>query len=177
MPRWDIHIACGISVSFLYLVSASLPLIGNGDAILSATRSLALPLLIGTMALLLGSILPDIDGRGRVRWIIGPIIGAFVLALTTIRAFLMDGMGGAISYLIDDGALLFLIATAAGYASLLVPLSHRGVMHKAPAALSFALAVAISFMMAIESDLQSVALVGSMAFSGYGWHLAMDGSA
>jgi membrane-bound metal-dependent hydrolase YbcI (DUF457 family) len=138
--------------------------------------TVSLPLFIGALSLLLGSLLPDIDGKGRVRWIIGPVIGAFALTFMALRAYLAGGIEGSLSYLADDGALLFLAGTAMGYASLLLPMRHRGIMHRAPAAMVFSLICSASFLAILDPELESGAMVGAMAFSGYGWHLALDGS-
>lgn len=178
MPRWDLHIACGISVTVLYVLCASFPFLGSHPgSLMDGFNVLALPLSIGAFSLLVGSILPDIDGRGRIRWVIGPVIGALALTMTTADSYLDDGITGALSHLGDDGALLFLAGTAIGYGSLLVPMRHRGAMHGIPAAAVFSIACAAAFLLIIGPIYPQGALVGAMAFSGYGWHLALDGSA
>jgi membrane-bound metal-dependent hydrolase YbcI (DUF457 family) len=136
-----------------------------------------LPLFIGAFSLLVGSILPDIDGKGRIRWIIGPVIGAFALTMMTLKTYVMGGFDGAFSYLADDGALLFLAGTVLGYCSLLLPMRHRGIMHRIPAAMVFSILCAGAFFLALDPDPERMAMVAAMAFSGYGWHLALDGSA
>lgn len=177
MPRWDLHLACGISVTILYVFCAIFPLLGTAPwPVDQAIRTVSLPLFIGAFSLLLGSVLPDIDGKGRVRWIIGPIIGAFALTMMALRAYLTGGVEGSLSYLAEDGALLFLAGTVIGYGSLLLPMRHRGIMHSATTAVVFSLICAAVFLATIDLDLEHGALVGAMAFSGYGWHLALDGS-
>jgi len=177
LPRWDLHLACGISVSALCLFSASLPFIGSGTGpIMSYVRVVALPISIGTFSLLIGSILPDIDGKGRIRWVIGPVIGAFALIMMAIRSYMLGGPEHALAYIADDGALLFLLTTVLGYGILIIPMKHRGAMHRMTSALAFSLVCMVFFMLALSRDGEAVALVGAMAFSGYGWHLALDGS-
>ncbi len=177
MPRWDLHLACGISVAILYGFCATFPLLGTGSwPVPKHMAAVSLPLFIGAFSLLLGSLLPDIDGKGRVRWIIGPVIGTFALTLMALRAYLTGGIGGTLSYLSDDGALLFLAGTALGYGLLLLPMRHRGIMHGAPAAIAFSLICSAAFIAILDPDPERGAMVGAMAFSGYGWHLALDGS-
>jgi hypothetical protein len=132
-----------------------------------------LPLLFGTVLMILGSVLPDVDGKGRIRWIMGPVSGAFF-----IMPFLADmAQGGRITECLDfltgKGSVLFLTGTLAGYLILLFPFKHRGFMHSFRAAFAFGIIAGIYW--GGFTDLWQSILIGSMGTTGYMWHLALDG--
>ena len=157
-------------------MSASLPWIGGDRSGALIPPSILLAISIGAFALAFGSLLPDLDGRGRIRWIIGPMLGAMAL-VPPLSALLVRGdLAGTLLYLGGEGAVIFLSMSVLGYVAILVPLKHRGIMHRGSTSLVFAMAVGAYSLFSAGLDMPQFAVVCLMAFTGYAWHLALDGS-
>lgn len=176
MPRWDVHISFGL-MAFIVLFTA----------LMMGTRSTSFGEYIGTLnifwsllllgggAMILGSVLPDIDGKGKVKWIIGPVLGAMISVPPMIGSFGSAGPSGILEYIAGTGSLLFLAGTAAGYMLLLLPKRHRGHWHSNWTGMLYGgMWGAYVFNTAALAIDQSM-VVGCMGALGYGWHLALDG--
>lgn len=134
-----------------------------------------LPLLIGSLISIFGSVLPDIDGKGNIRWIIGPVVGSFAFFPPFLTELKNGGLWGGIRFVGEGGSALFLVSTLFGYLFLLIPMKHRGMMHDPRMAGMFG-AVVFTYLSVMSplTILQSL-LVGILALMGYLWHLALDG--
>jgi len=177
MPRWDVHLSFGV-MAFITILSALLLGSSPESSLVDYIRTAAffgIVLLLGGGALVFGSILPDIDGRGKVRWMIGPSVGALLFLPPLIGTFRVGGPSEAMGFIAGTGSLLFLLGTAAGYLLLLVPMRHRGILHsKWTGAIYGGLWGGYVFYTASIAFDQSM-IIGSMGAVGYGWHLALDG--
>lgn len=122
-----------------------------------------------------GSLLPDLDGRGIVRWFVGPLAGAMVLVPPLADTTLDGSFQGGIRFLGGEGARLFLLSCALGYMLLLVPFRHRGFLHTHRAGLLFGTAWGAYLLSLPIFDPASSLLAGAMGYLGYCWHLALDG--
>lgn len=178
MPRCDVHLAFGV-MAFVVILSALL--LGSGSEggtvqdHLGALATFGVLLILGGGSLILGSILPDIDGNGRVRWIIGPAVGALLFVPPLIGSFGSGGAVGMMSFVKGTGALTFLFGTAAGYLLLAIPKRHRGLWHSSRMGLLFGAAWCAYVFYTASVALDQSLVIGSMGAVGYGWHLALDG--
>ncbi|MGA1819627.1 MAG: hypothetical protein ACMUHU_01315 [Thermoplasmatota archaeon] len=177
MPRWDVHLSFGV-MAFIVIFSALLMGSSSGNSLEGYLRTAAFFGIVGLLgggALVFGSVLPDIDGKGRVRWIVGPVAGAMLFIPPLIGSFRSGGPLGAMEFIEGAGSLLFLLGTAAGYLLLVVPTKHRGILHsKLPGAVYGGIWGAYVFYTASMALDQSM-MIGTMGALGYGWHLALDG--
>ena len=131
--------------------------------------------LFGGTALLVGSVLPDVDGRGRIRWIIGPITGCMLFMPALYGSLSSGGYSSALDYVQGRGSLIFLMGTGVSYSSLLVPKKHRGIFHTKRAALLFGALWGAFVMFTAGTPLAGTITIGLMASLGYLWHLSLDG--
>lgn len=176
MPRWEVHLSFGALTTVTLSIASILgsldgPLLGP----IMERTTLFTTLFLGNAALIVGSVLPDIDGRGRIRWVIGPVMGAMLLAPFIIEWTREGGISDLLGHLWNEGSVLFLAGTLLGYLLLLLPLKHRGMMHLTRTGLLLgALWGAYIFLIASPPVLETV-LIASMGTVGYCWHLALDG--
>jgi len=176
MPRWEFHLTCGL---FAAVLLGGVAIAGIADpsmevSILRAKQVLPASI-VGSLSLILGSVLPDVDGRGKIRWAIGPVVGALVIAPFSMASFLIDGLSGLYDYLTTEGAMTFTALTIGGYMALLVPMRHRGRLHDISSALAFGIVMSLLCIIAPGWGFQQSLAVGCFAFTGYAWHLALDG--
>ena len=177
MPRLDVHLCFGVLAALLIdssLVFATLES-GSPDSIPEILHGIFMPLIFVSLFLLAGSVLPDIDGRGKIRWIIGPMAGSFAFFPPFLARISGDGFEGGVSFFTGDGSALFLIFTILGYLFLLAPMKHRGLMHDWRGAGIFGSVVFVYVLTTSPFGLDQSLLVGAMALIGYLWHLALDG--
>jgi hypothetical protein len=177
MPRWDVHISFGL-MAFIIVISA-LFFGARGDEGINEM----LPILyffssiiaLGGGALIIGSVLPDIDGKGKIKWIIGPVVGGMLLIPPLIGAFRAGGPIEAMDLITGYGAVLFLSGTIGGYLFLLVPKKHRGIWHSNRTGFAYGLVWGFYVFYTSTLAMDQSIMIGSMGAVGYGWHLALDG--
>ena len=177
MPRWDVHISFGL-MAFIVLISALLLGARSSSSIAEYIGTVYLfwsLLLLGGGALVLGSVLPDIDGKGKVKWIIGPVIGAMLFIPPLIGSCSSAGTVGALKFLTGPGSFLFLAGTVGGYLFLLVPKRHRGYWHSNWTGMFYGSIWGIYVFSTASLAMDQSLVIGSMGALGYGWHLALDG--
>ncbi|TFG08042.1 hypothetical protein EU522_00190 [Candidatus Thorarchaeota archaeon] len=177
MPRWEIHLSFGL-MAFVVLLSALFLGLREGLE-LHMLSDLALPLtsflLFGGGALLVGSVLPDMDGKGRIRWVIGPVIGAMLLAPVLFGRIASSGAVSGMELLMGRGSLIFLGGTVLAYSSLALPLRHRGILHSPKVGIIFGALWGAFVWYFSGTDPLTSAIIGSAACLGYLWHVALDG--
>ncbi|MFO8050985.1 MAG: hypothetical protein R6V01_04725 [Thermoplasmatota archaeon] len=177
MPRWDVHISFGLMAFVTVLSGMVLGAEGNISPAKVPEVLLAFGpvLLLGGGALLLGSVFPDLDGRGNIRWAIGPAVGS-MLILPSLHGYLSTwSIREGIGYLRAEGSLIFLLGTAVSYSSLIVPKRHRGALHTMRAGILFGILWGAYVLIFSVLSLESCFLIGAMGSLGYLWHLALDG--
>jgi len=177
LARWDVHLSFGL-LALVVIVSALVFSILNSPALSGIFNTLGYfyqPMLIGGAALIVGSVLPDIDGNGKIRWIAGPVAGVLAVLPPFLGCMSSLGLMEALEFLLHGGAVIFLIFTITGYLFLLIPLKHRGIMHRSGSALVFGALIGIYSSMSALVTIPQAALVFSMGTVGYWWHLALDG--
>ncbi|MBN1390602.1 MAG: hypothetical protein JXA22_08175 [Candidatus Thermoplasmatota archaeon] len=177
MPRWEVHLSFGL-MAFVIILSAQMLGSGQGGSLNDLLGTMAffgIMLLLGGGSLLLGSVLPDIDGRGRVRWMIGPAVGALLFLPPLIGSFGSGGAPEAMAFIRGAGSFIFLSGTALGYLLLAVPKKHRGIWHSNRTGLIFGAAWGAYVFYTASVALDQSLMIGSMGAVGYGWHLALDG--
>ncbi len=177
MPRWEVHLTAGLGASVLISFGLFMGAYDRGGLthIISTAGRYLLPLSMGTLALLAGSVLPDLDGRGRVRWFVGPLAGLMALVPPLAGRTFGGNVSGGLDFLSGPGARLFLFSCAAGYMLLLVPFKHRGFLHTHRAALIFGTVWGSYLLFLSLSDPVGPFFAGAMGYLGYSWHLALDG--
>ncbi|MCU0799420.1 MAG: metal-dependent hydrolase [Candidatus Thermoplasmatota archaeon] len=177
MPRWEVHLTTGLGASILISFGLLMGVYDRGGMtnVLSAAGRYLLPLSLGTLALLAGSVLPDLDGRGMVRWFVGPLAGAMALVPPLAGRMFSGNVSGGLDFLYGPGARLFLFSCAVGYMMLLVPFEHRGFLHSHRAALIFGTVWGGYLLFHPFFDPVGPFLAGAMGYLGYSWHLALDG--
>ncbi|MFW3145931.1 MAG: hypothetical protein ACMUIE_03880 [Thermoplasmatota archaeon] len=177
MPRWELHLSFGL-MAFVVLLSA-LFLGLKGSLGIDMLPGLALPLasflLFGGGALLVGSVLPDLDGKGRIRWVIGPIVGFMLLAPILFGRIVAAGPLSGVDLLMGKGSLIFLGGTVIAYSSLALPLRHRGLLHSPKMGILFGILWGAFVWYFAGTDPATSLLIGSAACLGYLWHVALDG--
>ncbi len=178
LSRWDVHVSAGLFAVIILFLPFIFVIISNpAPETFYGIASFFLPaLILGSLALMVGSVLPDIDGKGNIRWIIGPVLGGMALFPPLLSIVLSKGVASGLSFLISDGALLFLIMTAVGYSLLLLPLKHRGFFHRPIVGITFGLIWCIYLLTCASLTSGLSVLGGAMGSVGYLWHLALDGS-
>ena len=177
MPRWEVHLSIGM-MAFLIILSSILLGSGEESEITDHLRRvplLGVVILLGGGSLVLGSVLPDIDGRGKLRWIMGPMFGAFLFVPPLIGTFRAGGPIETMEFVGGIGSLLFLGGTLAGYLVLLVPSKHRGILHSHWTGVMYGSAWGIYVFYTASLAIEQSLMIGSMGAVGYGWHLALDG--
>ncbi len=177
MPRWDVHISFGL-MAFIVVLSALVLGARGGETIddlLSSVYLFSSILVLGGGALVIGSVLPDIDGKGNIKWIIGPVFGGMLLLPLLIGTLRTTGPEAAKELIVGVGSLLFLAGTIGGYLFLLVPKKHRGIWHSNRSGLVFGIAWGIYVFYTSSLAMDQSIVIGSMGSLGYGWHLALDG--
>ena len=177
ISRWDVHISFGALVAVIMVMPAFLaswtgwPHLFNT----SVLGTLWPALLLGASALVVGSVLPDVDGKGKIRWVSGPLLGSMVL-LIFLTSYVRSGDLLSIpGFLLGEGALYFTLFTAAGYLLLLLPLKHRGVMHSPRAGIAYGVLFGAFTGIISGLPLALMFISGLFASLGYLWHLALDG--
>jgi hypothetical protein len=177
MPRWEVHLTVASMVVLVIATGSALGLYqaGLSTGLLIEASSMFHSLLLGSFALLLGSVLPDLDGKGKIRWTIGPVMGAFALAPPFLGRFSLNGPEDALDFIWNEGSRLFLLLTGLGYLLILVPMKHRGWMHSNTPGLIFGTASASYVLACTSFGIHEAILVGVLGSLGYFWHLALDG--
>jgi len=177
MPRWDVHISFGL-MALIVIVSALVLGVG-GDVDISQIFDriylFSSILLLGGGALIIGSILPDIDGKGKIRPLIGPIVGSMLLIPLVIGALRAGGPQSVIDLIFGYGSVVFMVGTVAGYLFLLIPKKHRGLWHSNKAGLFYGSIWGSYVFFASSLAMDQSVMIGTMGSLGYGWHLALDG--
>ncbi len=177
MPRWEIHLSVASMAVLVISTGYALGTYQSGLSILDIDKGihLILGLGLGCAALFLGSVLPDIDGRGRIRWTIGPIFGAFGIIPPFIGKVSAQGISEAFNFIWNEGSSLFLILTVIGYFLIILPLKHRGWMHSVTPGLIYGSAFGSYVFLSTSLGLEVAFLVGTLSILGYLWHLSLDG--
>jgi len=177
MPRWEVHISFGLMAFIVLLAGILLGIWVPGERIppLDVLTLLILVLLLGGGAMLAGSVLPDIDGKGRIRLMIGPVAGAMALVPPLIGVIRIGGAVAGLDFIMGPGSMLFLGATAAAYLVLLLPKRHRGAWHRTRTAMAFGMIWGSYVWATAAMTIDQSMLIGAMGTLGYGWHLALDG--
>ena len=127
MPRWEVHLSAASMALVVVLTGAVLGFYQSGIYPWNSPSLIPFvtALIFGSMAFLLGSVLPDIDGRGRIKWTIGPILGSFVMLPPVVGRTLSGNIISGLEHLWTEGARLFLIFTLIGFLLALLPMKHR----------------------------------------------------
>lgn len=177
MPRWEVHLSVSLTAVLSIATGFSLGIYQQGITISEIERTFPLIqiLCLGFAALIVGSVLPDMDGKGRIRWTMGPVLGAFALLPPFLGNFTDRGPLEAFSFVWDEGARLFLILTAAGYLIILLPMKHRGWMHSITPGAVFGTAFGSYVFLSTSLGLEGAVLIGILGILGYLWHLSLDG--
>ncbi|MGA1792484.1 MAG: hypothetical protein ACMUHM_00880 [Thermoplasmatota archaeon] len=177
MPRWDVHLSFGL-MAFIVIFSALLMGSSDGRSLEGYARAAVLFGIVGLLgggALVFGSVLPDIDGKGKVRWMVGPAVGALLFVPPLIGTFRSGGPSGAMEFIEGTGSLLFLLGTVVGYLLLLVPTRHRGILHSKWTCAAYGSVWGVYVFYTASMAFDQSMMIGSMGALGYGWHLALDG--
>lgn len=125
--------------------------------------------------LLLGCLLPDLDGGGKVSLYLPPFMGAYSLFLLTISNHFWDPAGTQLFQADLTGYLLtFSIFTVISYGFLFLPKRHRGFMHQPMAALLFGVCWSLYHIIFLPFKPAEVFLIFAGSTLGYASHLAMD---
>lgn len=177
MPRWEVHLTTGLGASLLISFGLLMGVYdGSGPSgLLTAAGRFLLPLSLGTLALIVGSVLPDLDGRGLVRWFVGPLTGTMALVPPLAGRTSSGSLSLVLDFISGQGARLFLFSCAAGYMLLLVPFKHRGLLHTHRVGLIYGTVWGCYLFIQSFSDPIGPFLGGAMGYLGYSWHLALDG--
>jgi hypothetical protein len=177
MPKWEVHISFGFMAFIMLLSGMFLGVWSRGGSlpVVDISSVMVLILLLGGGALMAGSVLPDIDGKGRIRWMIGPIAGAMVIIPPIVGELRAGGFQAGLGFITGPGSILFLAATVAAYLILLVPKKHRGAWHRTRTGMVFGLIWGSYVWATAAMPIDQSVLIGSMGTLGYGWHLALDG--
>ncbi|MEA3559219.1 MAG: hypothetical protein U9R75_08210, partial [Candidatus Thermoplasmatota archaeon] len=169
MPRWDVHISFGL-MAFVTLVSGMvLGMKGSFtlDHLFAIFPIIGPVLLFGGSAVIIGSVLPDIDGRGKVRWIIGPVVGSMLFMPALFGTLSSGNLDSGISFIKGEGSLIFLAGTAVSYSSLIVPKKHRGIFHSPKTGVLFGIIWGAYVLYFAHIPMESAVLIGSMGALGY----------
>jgi membrane-bound metal-dependent hydrolase YbcI (DUF457 family) len=131
MPRWEVHISVASMALVVIITGCVLGILGPdlNVKVDSIPLDFMIAMGLGSMGFLLGSVLPDIDGKGKVRWTIGPMIGAFAIIPPVIHHLQVSNLLEAIQYLWDYGTRSFFIFTLVSLVFALFPKKHRGWFH------------------------------------------------
>jgi hypothetical protein len=177
MPRWEVHLSFGIMALIVLLAGLLLGIWTPGMSIpaMDVITILILVLLLGGGAMIAGSVLPDIDGKGRIRWIIGPVAGSMVIAPPLIGMIRAGGVQAGLDFITGPGSLLFLGTTIAAYLLLVAPKKHRGAWHRTRTGMAFGMIWGSYVWATAAMTIDQSVLIGAMGTLGYGWHLALDG--
>ncbi len=177
MPRWEVHLSFGVMAFIVLLAGILLGIWTPGRNIppLDVITLLILVLLLGGGAMIAASVLPDIDGRGRIRWMIGPVAGAMAIVPPIIGVVRVGGARAGLEFIMGPGSLIFLGATIAAYLILLIPKTHRGAWHRTRTAMAFGTLWGLYVWSTAAMTIDQSMLIGAMGTLGYGWHLALDG--
>ncbi len=178
LSRWDVHVSAGLFAVVILILPFIFVILSNPapGTMISITGFFLPTMMLGSLALIVGSVLPDIDGKGNIRWIIGPVLGGMALLPPLLSIALSEGVASCLSFLITDGALLFLLMTIVGYSLLLLPLKHRGFFHRPIVGITFGLIWCVYLLTCTSLASGLSVLGGTMGSVGYLWHLALDGS-
>lgn len=177
MTRWDVHLSFGLLALVLIVSALVFAMIDTStiSGILDGIGFFYIPVIIGGSALIVGSVLPDIDGKGNIRWIAGPVAGFLAILPPFLGCQSSLGIGKALEFMVSEGALIFLVFTVSGYLFLLIPMKHRGIMHSSGTAVVFGAVIGLYTVMSALLTIPQALLVFSMGTVGYWWHLALDG--
>ncbi len=178
MPRWEVHLSFGL-MAFIVILSALLLGLGAPEdplIIIEHFEDYGLLLLLGGAALILGSIIPDIDGRGRIRWMIGPVAGAFLFTPPFIGNLRAGGPNAGMDYIGGTGSLLFFGVTVIAYLLLIFPMKHRGLWHRSGTGVVFGILWGAYIFSSGALGPGECIMIGSMATLGHWWHIALDGN-
>ena len=177
MPRWEVHLSVSLMAVLTIATGFALGLYQGGISIteLEGSISLIQILCLGSAALILGSVLPDIDGKGKIRWTMGPLLGVFGLVPPIMGKFNSVGPLSAFNFIWEEGAGLFLLLTVTGYLIILIPMKHRGWMHSMIPGAVFGTAFGSYVFISTSLGLEGAVLIGVLGILGYLWHLSLDG--
>ena len=178
LSRWDVHVSAGLFVVVILALPFIFVMLSNPypGTMINIAGFFLPALILGSLALIVGSVLPDIDGKGNIRWIIGPVLGGMAMLPPLTSIILSEGAASGLSFLIADGALIVLFMTIAGYSLLLLPLKHRGFFHRPIVGITFGLIWCVYLLTCASLTSGLSILGGTMGSVGYLWHLALDGS-
>lgn len=132
-------------------------------------------ILLGSMAFLFGSVLPDIDGKGRIRWTIGPVCGMFVMLPPVIADSISGGPMSGLDLLWNEGVRLFFVFTLIGTLLALIPMKHRGSMHSIRTGTILSSIWGCYIWLSTSLSWRLCLLIVLMGLVGYLWHLSLDG--
>jgi membrane-bound metal-dependent hydrolase YbcI (DUF457 family) len=177
MPGWEVHLSVSLTAVLSIATGFSLGLYQGGLSFTDLEKSFPLIqiLCLGFTALIVGSVLPDMDGKGRIRWTMGPVLGVFGILPPFMGSFTSEGPIQAFSFLWEEGARLFLVLTAAGYLIILLPMKHRGWMHSITPGAVFGAAFGSYVFISTSLGWEGAVLIAVLGILGYLWHLSLDG--
>lgn len=177
MPRWEVHLSVASMALLVVITGAILGLYQSGLSLhdLGSIIPFISALVFGSMAFLLGSVLPDIDGKGKIRWTAGPILGSFVLLPPLLWKISEGDLTESFDLLWGPGVRYFFVFTLIGTVLALLPMKHRGRIHTIQFGAILASAWGIYIWSTTSLGLEFCILVGAMGLIGYLWHLSLDG--
>ena len=177
MSRWEVHLSYGLFALLMLILSIILALIREDGwrELGSVLPVITAPVLLGGVGLIIGSVVPDVDGRGKIRWIAGPTLGMMILLPPLLGSIEAGGAEEALRFTLGTGAIAFTIGTLAGYLFLLIPLRHQGMIHRPTAAILYGILWGSYAGILSSAPFYHTILIGVMGSVGYLWHLALDG--
>ncbi|HDD59950.1 MAG: metal-dependent hydrolase [Thermoplasmata archaeon] len=181
MPDWREHIMGGLITLFAVLA------VSIFSALLSPRELMVVPgvrltdlrgfLLFTSMALgiLMGSLLPDMDGGGKVSLYLSPFLGAYSLFLLSTASLYSKSARTPLFYTNLTGYLLtFTTFTVISYGLLFIPKKHRGFMHRPVAAPVYGILWMLFHLLFWPMRPVEMLLPLAGATLGYSIHLMMD---
>jgi len=182
MPGWKAHLWFGIFGVFpLILVFSVLLLLYPTSRIylapqvpLFSTMGLLLSISL-SLSIIFGSLLPDLDGGGKITVYIPPFFGGYALFLFYVSQYFHKC---GILHLEINGVLtpliIFTVATLLSYGLLFLPKKHRGRLHHPMTAIVFGGLWALGHSLFWCLNGYSALLLFVVASYGYSLHLILD---
>jgi len=161
MKHWYSHAIVGLFAAIVFIiVMRSLP---------------QTALMASVIAMLIGSILPDIDHpagklRGMLRYLILGSVVLLLYFLLTLSGYLSSFAPGTIASVLALGVILFLSYIITIGIEKMMP-KHRGPIHRFTAAAIYAVLCGVA---ALSFGIPSPEVIGAAGFIGYLTHLLSD---
>ncbi len=186
MAGWRIHVAAGLGavVATLFFLMWLLDSTPAGDI---GFFSISLEaLVIGSLAAMLGSLLPDVDLKGtKVRYVGGPILGGILAGMVAINGILA---GTGRSSILDVTpremilhiewprvAVIYMAVVVISLGIGFIPFTHRKRLHSVIAAGAYALFWAVMTIVLMNLTFIDVVVIIILSYLGYMTHLVLDG--